>query len=112
VLAGADRRWGTAPGFWSTIGGRTLKYAAWGDGYDEYRVVDDGDAWSVWYGKESALCGVLRWETMTRRSAGADSSSNRRPSPMPAEPEHMDVSSADWATSLLVAVRMFPWRHG
>ena len=59
VLAGVDRRWDTAPGFWSTIGGRTLKYAAWGDGYDEYRVVDDGDAWSVWYGKESVLCGVL-----------------------------------------------------
>jgi NADPH-dependent 2,4-dienoyl-CoA reductase/sulfur reductase-like enzyme len=59
VLAGVDRRWGTAPGFWSTIGGRTLKYAAWGDGYDEYRVVDHGDAWSVWYGKQSVLCGVL-----------------------------------------------------
>jgi NADPH-dependent 2,4-dienoyl-CoA reductase/sulfur reductase-like enzyme len=59
VLASVDRRWDTAPGFWSTIGGRTLKYAAWGDGYDEYRVVDDGDAWSVWYGKESVLCGVL-----------------------------------------------------
>jgi NADPH-dependent 2,4-dienoyl-CoA reductase/sulfur reductase-like enzyme len=59
VLAGVDRRWDTAPGFWSTIGGRTLKYAAWGDGYDEYRVVDHGDAWSVWYGKQSVLCGVL-----------------------------------------------------
>ena len=59
VLAGADRTWDTAPGFWSTIGGRTLKYAAWGDGYDYYRVVGDGDAWSVLYGKESALCGVL-----------------------------------------------------
>jgi 3-phenylpropionate/trans-cinnamate dioxygenase ferredoxin reductase subunit len=59
VLAGADRTWDTAPGFWSTIGGRTLKYAAWGDGYDDYRVVSDGDAWTVWYGKESTLCGVL-----------------------------------------------------
>jgi 3-phenylpropionate/trans-cinnamate dioxygenase ferredoxin reductase component len=59
VLAGVDRRWDSAPGFWSTIGGRTLKYTAWGDGYDEYRVVDDGDAWSVWYAKESVLCGVL-----------------------------------------------------
>jgi 3-phenylpropionate/trans-cinnamate dioxygenase ferredoxin reductase component len=59
VLAGAERTWDTAPGFWSTIGGRTLKYAAWGDGYDDYRVVGDGDAWSVWYGKESVLCGVL-----------------------------------------------------
>jgi len=43
----------------SRTSGRTLKYAAWGDGYDDYRVVSDGDAWTVWYGKESTLCGVL-----------------------------------------------------
>ena len=55
VLASVDRRWDTAPGFWSTHS----EVRAWGDGYDEYRVVDDGDAWSVWYGKESVLCGVL-----------------------------------------------------
>ena len=27
--------WDDVPGFWSTIGEHTLKYAAWGDGYDE-----------------------------------------------------------------------------
>ena len=33
VLAGKERRWSSAPGFWSTIAGRTLKYVAWGDGF-------------------------------------------------------------------------------
>ena len=45
------RQWDVAPGFWSTIGEHTLKYVAWGDGFDEARLVDHGDgAWTVWYG--------------------------------------------------------------
>ena len=35
TAAGADAGWDSVPGFWSTIGRRTLKYAAWGDGYEE-----------------------------------------------------------------------------
>jgi 3-phenylpropionate/trans-cinnamate dioxygenase ferredoxin reductase subunit len=35
TAAGAPASWDSVPGFWSTIGARTLKYAAWGDGYDE-----------------------------------------------------------------------------
>ena len=31
-------RWQEVPGFWSTIGEHTLKYAAWGDGYDAARL--------------------------------------------------------------------------
>ena len=38
VLAGQDREWANAPGFWSTIAGRTLKYVAWGDGYASVRL--------------------------------------------------------------------------
>ena len=43
-------RWDEVPGFWSTIGERTLKYAAWDDGFDEC-VLDDhaGGAFTVWY---------------------------------------------------------------
>ncbi len=37
TLAGVEARWDVAPGFWSTIGERTLKYAGWGDGWDEVR---------------------------------------------------------------------------
>ncbi len=32
--AGRRSEWDAVPGFWSTIGSRTLKHAAWGDGYD------------------------------------------------------------------------------
>ena len=38
VAAGAAVAWDEVPGFWSTIGDRTLKYAAWGDGHDESRI--------------------------------------------------------------------------
>ena len=38
VLAGEDATWSTAPGFWSTIGDRVLKHAAWGDGFDTAEV--------------------------------------------------------------------------
>lgn len=43
TLAGEDAAWTTAPGFWTTIGHRTLKYSAWGDGFDEARVQAEGD---------------------------------------------------------------------
>ena len=33
--AGEDAAWDTVPGFWSTSATRTLKYAAWGDGFDD-----------------------------------------------------------------------------
>ena len=44
TLAGEDAAWTTAPGFWTTIGDHTLKYSAWGDGFDEARVEAEGDA--------------------------------------------------------------------
>jgi 3-phenylpropionate/trans-cinnamate dioxygenase ferredoxin reductase subunit len=44
TLAGEDAAWTTAPGFWTTIGEDTLKHSAWGDGFDEARVVAEGDA--------------------------------------------------------------------
>lgn len=60
VLAGGEVVWDVAPGFWSTIGDKTLKYVAWGDGYDEHRLVDHGDgAFTVWYGTEGVCVGVL-----------------------------------------------------
>jgi hypothetical protein len=49
-----------APGFWSTIGSHVLKYAAWGDGFDEARMVDHArGAFTVWYGREGTTVGVL-----------------------------------------------------
>jgi NADPH-dependent 2,4-dienoyl-CoA reductase/sulfur reductase-like enzyme len=63
VLAGEAAEWDSVPGFWSTIGEHTLKYAAWGDGHDDARFEqhDDG-AFAVWYSREGALVGVLTHE--------------------------------------------------
>jgi NAD(P)H-nitrite reductase large subunit len=59
VISGGEAAWDMAPGFWSTIGDKTLKYWAWGDGWDEQLFEDIGDAFTVWYGREGALVGVL-----------------------------------------------------
>ena len=60
ALAGVEARWAQAPGFWSTIGERTLKYVAWGDGHDEVRLDRAGDgSFTAWYGREGTAVGVL-----------------------------------------------------
>jgi 3-phenylpropionate/trans-cinnamate dioxygenase ferredoxin reductase subunit len=60
TLAGARAHWDDVPGFWSMIGQHTLKYAAWGDGYDESRLIEHGDgAFTVWYARSGATVGVL-----------------------------------------------------
>jgi 3-phenylpropionate/trans-cinnamate dioxygenase ferredoxin reductase subunit len=64
TAAGATVSWGAVPGFWSTIGDHTLKYAAWGDGYDEVsfdRRPDGG--FSAWYGRDGVVVGVLAHES-------------------------------------------------
>ena len=59
MISGGEAAWSMAPGFWSTIGDKTLKYWAWGDGWDEQVFEDKGEAFTVWYGKEGTLVGVL-----------------------------------------------------
>lgn len=65
VMAGVETRWDTSPGFWSTIGGRTVKYTAWGDGFDEARLVEhdppegSDESFTVWYGLDDVCVGVL-----------------------------------------------------
>lgn len=60
TAAGVDAEWDDVPGFWSTIGSRTLKYAAWGDGFDTSRLHrDDDGAFVAWYGQEGRIAGVL-----------------------------------------------------
>ncbi len=58
-LAGSEKEWDVAPGFWSTIGTRTVKQVAWGDGHDD--VVVDGDArgFAIWYANKGIASGVL-----------------------------------------------------
>ena len=60
IAGDADAQWDVAPGFWSTIGEHTLKYVAWGDGFDDARLVEHGKgAWTIWYGTEGRTVGVL-----------------------------------------------------
>jgi 3-phenylpropionate/trans-cinnamate dioxygenase ferredoxin reductase subunit len=59
VIAGGKAAWSMAPGFWSTIGDKTLKYWAWGDGWDEKRFSEKGESFTVWYGRRGTLVGVL-----------------------------------------------------
>lgn len=60
--AGEAAVWDAVPGFWSTIGDHTLKYAAWGDGYDAVRATGHGERLVVEYGRRGVLAGVLAHE--------------------------------------------------
>ncbi|MGZ4180713.1 MAG: NAD(P)/FAD-dependent oxidoreductase [Solirubrobacteraceae bacterium] len=63
TAAGKQATWDQVPGFWSTIGSRTLKYAAWGDGYDQTRFENHPNGgFTVWYGREGRIAGVLTHE--------------------------------------------------
>ena len=89
-LAGADEVWDAVPGFWSTIGQRTLKQAAWGDGWDDVAVDADARGFTAWYGRGGVIVGVLTHERdldyeaggrMVRRGAPwpfGDSAASRR----------------------------------
>jgi len=60
TAAGSDVRWDSVPGFWSTIGTRTLKYAAWGDGFEQTSLRRHHDGgFTGWYGTGGRLVGVL-----------------------------------------------------
>ncbi len=61
VAAGGEDAWRTAPGFWSELGERTLKYAAWEPRHDDRVLVGGDGAWAVWYRRGSALAGVLTY---------------------------------------------------
>lgn len=61
--AGAREAWSSVPGFWSEVGEHALKYAAWGDGYDQLEVVEHDDGFTVWYADgDDVLVGVLTYE--------------------------------------------------
>ncbi len=63
TAAGGADQWSNPPGFWSEIGSHTLKYAAWGDGFDEaVPVHHQNGGLTVWYLKAGATVGVLTHE--------------------------------------------------
>lgn len=59
ALAGEDVGWDSVPGFWSTIGEKTVKYRAWGDGFDDCRFQQTTGGFTVRYGRSGRLVGVL-----------------------------------------------------
>ncbi len=59
VIAGGDAAWSMAPGFWSTIGDKTLKYWAWDGGWDDHAFEDRGGSFVVRYGRDGVLVGIL-----------------------------------------------------
>jgi 3-phenylpropionate/trans-cinnamate dioxygenase ferredoxin reductase component len=82
TAAGVEAAWATVPGFWSTIGERTLKYAAWGDGYDDTRLVDHGDgAFTAWYARDGACVGVLAHDRDDDYESGRERIERREPPP-------------------------------
>jgi 3-phenylpropionate/trans-cinnamate dioxygenase ferredoxin reductase component len=63
TAAGRDAAWSEVPGFWSTIGDKTLKYAAWGDGYEHAWLTErDPEGFTVWYERAGVTVGVLTYQ--------------------------------------------------
>jgi len=63
TAAGGTAAWDTVPGFWTDIGGRMLKYAAWGDGFDDAVFHEGSDgSFVVWYVRDGHYVGVLAYE--------------------------------------------------
>jgi NADPH-dependent 2,4-dienoyl-CoA reductase/sulfur reductase-like enzyme len=73
TAAGKQAAWDQVPGFWSTIGARTLKYAAWGDGFDQARFESHGNGgFTVWYGRKGRVVGVLTHDADKDYERGAE----------------------------------------
>ncbi len=82
VAAGEPAQWSQVPGFWSVIGPHTLKYAAWGDGYDEERFEPRGEeAFAVFYGAEDRYVGVLAHDSDADYERGRELVENGAPWP-------------------------------
>ena len=82
VAAGVDAQWDGVPGFWTTIGDATVKYHAWGDGYDHSRLIDREDGFTVWYERGGATVGVLTLNADDDYELGETLIKDRRPVPV------------------------------
>jgi NADPH-dependent 2,4-dienoyl-CoA reductase/sulfur reductase-like enzyme len=80
TMAGVEAGWDGAPGFWSTIGEHTLKYAGWGDGWEESRFeAGDEGAFACWYGRDGELVGVVAHEDDAAYERGSKLIEERAP---------------------------------
>jgi 3-phenylpropionate/trans-cinnamate dioxygenase ferredoxin reductase subunit len=90
AIAGADAAgqpstWQGVPGFWSTIGDATLKYHAWGDGYEHDRLLDRAQGFTVWYESGGAVVGVLTHNADDDYDTGESLIAGARPTPVSME---------------------------
>lgn len=81
--AGQTVSWAGAPGFWTDIGDATLKYSAWGDGYDHSRIIDHDDGFTVWYERDGVLVGVLTYNADGDYESGEKLIVAGKPAPVP-----------------------------
>ncbi|MCW2652231.1 MAG: NAD(P)H-nitrite reductase [Mycobacterium sp.] len=79
TAAGQPGEWNGVPGFWSTIGEATLKYHAWGDGYERARLDEHDDGFTVWYEADGAVVGVLTMNADDDYDRGEELIRTRRP---------------------------------
>ena len=71
--AGGNESWAEVPGFWSQIGERSLKYAAWGDGFDHADLDEhQGGGFTVWYSLAGRTVGVLTHDADDDYARGAE----------------------------------------
>ncbi len=81
--AGAAATWHGVPGFWSTIGEATVKFHAWGDGYQRSRMLSHPDGFTVWYEADDAVVGVLTHNADNDYDLGERLIEEHRPAPVP-----------------------------
>jgi NADPH-dependent 2,4-dienoyl-CoA reductase/sulfur reductase-like enzyme len=80
---GQQMKWDKVPGFWTTIGDATVKYHAWGDGYERSRMLDHGDGFTVWYDSGDTVVGVLTYNADDDYDLGERLIAEGRPAPVP-----------------------------
>jgi NADPH-dependent 2,4-dienoyl-CoA reductase/sulfur reductase-like enzyme len=80
--AGAADTWHAVPGFWSSIGESTIKYHAWGDGFQSSRMVDHGNGFTVWYETDGRAVGVLTLDADDDYDLGEKLIAAGRPAPV------------------------------
>ncbi|MBB5162237.1 NAD(P)/FAD-dependent oxidoreductase [Mycobacterium sp. AZCC_0083] len=83
--AGQPSTWQGVPGFWTTIGDATLKYHAWGDGYERQRLLDRAHGFTVWYESRGAAVGVLTHNADADYDTGETLIAEARPAPVSME---------------------------
>lgn len=82
TAAGDEAKWTGVPGFWTTIGDTDVKYHAWGDGYQNSRLIERDGGFTVWYESDGAVVGVLTCNADDDYEAGEELITAGKPPPV------------------------------